>query len=495
MRALSRLLSVFLILAVLLGGGLLGGSAPARADFQAFEAGLNPDGVAWEINPDSEGSLWISDYFAGEIWKVNPLTAQYQVYSTGGSPADARRDGDFFYWVDGNKIVRSDLTGEYLSWTVSSNANLYSTAIDSLGRLWAIDFLDPHLYRLDPNPGALNTTQFEVCQYTMPENFWISGYLIWSGYEGKEYLWFGNDLTGRVYRFNITDNRLDWWQDPLTIGSIQGLAVDAQNDLWLANLYQLKGKLIELDPESNSMNQYALPNDSVPAMITVQGELLWFTVQDLPRLGILDPFTAESTSTDLIANHEYQQPAPDPKCDTISPEGPLDMTVSSPANFDPTGKLYPTFHETGGWYMYLMPQGADPWGITLVDDTVWVVDHGRQMLAQTWLQASLRACKKWDFDKNAGTIGDQHPVPGWRMDLYEDNSLVDSKLTGADGCAQWDGLELPATYKVGEETRPDWELIDWPGCDPTEITLPGTHTCTFVNWTEVHPVFLPLIQR
>ncbi len=493
MPRIYRYLFFYILPALLIAVSLLAASASALADFQALEAGLNPAGDAYEINVDAGGLLWISDYSAGEVWRVDPAAGSYKVYPVGGSPSDARRAGNYIFWVDGNQISRLEVnTNQYQTWTVNDASELFSTAVDGNGRLWSVDFVTAYLYRLDPDP-VDPLTDKNLCKYTLPDSGMMSNYLLWFSQEGEEYLWFSDDLNHRLLRYNITDDRLEWWQDAAWIGSVQGLALDSQSRLWYADL--IKDALGRLDIQSGVLRRYVLPVGHTPNMIALQGDWIWFTENDLPRLGVLDPVTAVYESRDISTS--YGQGAFGTTCVKAPPAGPYTLPVSQEINLDLNQTQYPAIQESAGWYIYQMPKGAQSYGISLVDGKAWVVDNGRQKLVQTWLQATLRACKKWDMDHDAGTTGDQYPIHGWRMDLFKDGSPdpVDSKLTGADGCAQWDGLELPATYEVREETRSDWELIASTGCAPTAITLPGTYACTFVNWTEVSRVFLPMVRR
>ena len=46
---------------------VLGITTNARADLAGSEAGLNPNGKSFEINPDDVGILWITDSKASEV--------------------------------------------------------------------------------------------------------------------------------------------------------------------------------------------------------------------------------------------------------------------------------------------------------------------------------------------------------------------------------------------------------------------------------------------
>src|SRR5512143_755430 len=67
----------------------------------AQEAGLNPAGIAYQVNPDAGGNLWISDYGAYEVWRVDPATSVYTIYRGMANVTDARKStSQEVWWVD-----------------------------------------------------------------------------------------------------------------------------------------------------------------------------------------------------------------------------------------------------------------------------------------------------------------------------------------------------------------------------------------------------------
>lgn len=371
MRTFSRLLSVTLMLAVLLGG-LSSGSAPARAEYQAFEAGLNSAGVAYEINADSEGSLWISDFYAGEIWRVDAASGNFRIYSVGGSPSDARRAGDFFYWVDGGNgdLGRADLDGSFEKWNVPDVTGFYGTAVDAQSRLWTSRLVAPDFYRLDPAG--------QLCAFTLPDGGLLSGYLAFE----DGHLYFGDDFNGRLLRLRVSDNRLEWWGNLPTGASPFGLAVDGQGRLWYADANN--ASLAVLNPNLNQLTSYPLPAGSLPAMVAIQGNLVWYTDHNMGSaygdsggLGVLDTALAAYTTSSLTHGETTLAPV----CSPISPSASGNLTVSN-GSLEWGPASYPAVWESGGWQIYQMPSGAFPWGIASLNGTIYAVDNGRQVLIQ-----------------------------------------------------------------------------------------------------------------
>lgn len=353
------LVLVCLSLLLSLTGGL------AQADLQVSEAALNPTGAAYEINADDQGFLWISDYDAGEIWGVDPATGSYEVYPVGGAPSDARHVGDTLWWADGETDVlgrASTLDGAYTHWRVPGVAGFYGTALDAQGRFWAVDYSGPFLYRLDP---ALP----QLCTIILPDDG-MSDYLL----RQDGYLWVGDYMNSRLLRLAVSDNSLTWWELP-AFSYPFGLAVDGQGDIWYAD--SDNNMLAQLDPDTSELTSYPFPLVGLPGMVAIQGDRVWFSEQQLTSIGILDPALADHEVAEVTTGSASAVSS----CESISTAatGYLTITVG---DISGSPALYPTLVNEGGWKIFQMPGSAVPWGIASQDQTIWVVDTGRQNLIQ-----------------------------------------------------------------------------------------------------------------
>ena len=66
----------------------------ANENKSSAEMALNQEtGTAYELNRDEDGTLWISDYDADEVWQVDPARGVYTIYHGIDAPSDARHDG------------------------------------------------------------------------------------------------------------------------------------------------------------------------------------------------------------------------------------------------------------------------------------------------------------------------------------------------------------------------------------------------------------------
>lgn len=55
-----------------------------------------------------------------------------------------------------------------------------------------------------------------------------------------------------------------------------------------------------------------------------------------------------------------------------------------------------------------------------------------------WLPVDVTVCKVRDMDGELGGV--TIPLPGWTVSLTKDGVVIDTQLTGADGCYTWQGL-------------------------------------------------------
>ena len=59
---------------------LVVGIASAANIRQGNEVDLTPDGYVYELNPDPQGNLWLSEFHANQVWQINPATNVYTIF-------------------------------------------------------------------------------------------------------------------------------------------------------------------------------------------------------------------------------------------------------------------------------------------------------------------------------------------------------------------------------------------------------------------------------
>jgi streptogramin lyase len=331
---------------------------------KSTEARLNPQGLAYELNLDEAGKLWISDFKAKQVWSVDPISGSYKVYHVSGSPVDARQAGGWLWWADGLSNTVSQVSidsGTYTEWKIPDAYGFLGTIVDDKGRLYATDSSNSYLYRLDP-------VQAELCTFTLP-GYGLNNYIIRNG----NYLWLVDWYDSSLLRLNISNNGLTAWSLP-TDSSPFGMAVDEQGNLWYAD--RGAKMLVKLDPTTNQLTGYLLPAGNSPQMVASQSGMIWFTEEKLPSIGRLDPLTADHSIVSVTAKDQPLTPS----CTNISPSstGKIRITKGKMGLRD---MAYPAIVNNDGWQIYQMPEGSDPWGIALADSG-YVVDSGHQVLVR-----------------------------------------------------------------------------------------------------------------
>lgn len=328
------------------------------------EMPLNPDGFAYEVHPDAQGNLWVSEYDLGELWRVDAGGGAYTVYKVGGNPGDARPDNSGgVWWVDGTFLHRLNIADRTTqAWQVTGSGALYGLAIDSQGRVWAAD-TDPSL----PNLYSFTEGNRQACTYPLPDG----GQGYYPAADGTK-IWLGDTVNGRLLRLGYGQTVIDWWQLPPG-SSPQDVIVDASGNAWYAdpNL----GQIGRLAPGTSQLTTYPLPVGSQPNMLAAADGKIWYTEILQSSAGLLDP----SVATGSTQSADTASPTVTPTCTTL-PEASPGAAAASPGTQDWSPVDYATLINANGWTIYQLPTGAFPWGIT-VTDSVYLVDSTHRVLA------------------------------------------------------------------------------------------------------------------
>lgn len=386
---------------------LLGAASISLAAAMMFrEASLTQGGMAFEVNTDTAGNLFISDARASEIWQLHAGTSTYTKYLGLPQPSDARPDrtGNI-WWTDWNRTLgRINVrAGTVTTWEIEPS--LGGLALDGGGRLWLATYsyqsTRAALYRFDPQTS-------ELCGYK------------WEGGSNSDYIlyaagrvWLGDQANQRMIRFDpaAAQNQVRWWSlppgvhvasthsrnasphsrshspplppNPLYQNSEQsrlpeglsprGLALDAAGHLWWADPGAIA--LASLDPANDQVTIYRLPDGGDPVMLTLDGGRVWYTTLS-GSVGALAPALASgtvvtATTGSLSAFASCRSMGTGSTTTASSARGTL--AWGTPA------KLAPIL-DGNGWTIYQLQEGAALYGIARSSDSLWVVDNGRQKL-------------------------------------------------------------------------------------------------------------------
>jgi virginiamycin B lyase len=348
----------------------------------AGEAPLNPDGLAYEINRDAQGDLWISDYAASEIWRVHPPTGAYTVYQGMSGASDAHMDTatGTVWWTDASEGSStlgaiSLATGKVTTWTLTTTGTTWGLTIDTAGQVWTTDYTDHLVYRFRP-------TSRQFCSYAIP-NSGSSDYILARGTD----IWLGGfspnaGIIKLDAETNPTTGQFTTWQLP-SGAYPQGMALGDNGELWWAD--EDLGELGRLDPASNTVMTYTVPAGGNPEMLRLEGGKVWYTESLSGAIGVLDPAQVVPMSravTPITAGVS-------PSCRSLPVGNTSDATTRSGTL---AWSLVTYQHAlSGGWEDYRLPGGAYPWGITIAGRDVWAVDQARKQLVHLVMRGNNEA--------------------------------------------------------------------------------------------------------
>ena len=365
-----RIILTVIFVVCLLGLAMAG---KALAGLSAQEMPLSSNGAAIEIHTDAQGNLWISDFLAGGIWKVNAAGNGYTAYTVGGFPADAQSDGQGgVWWVDGNYLGRLNLADNTTQlWNVSASIYLWGLGFDSSGKIWLTDSGIGNIYRYTPSSR-------ETCSYPLPLE---SAEIFYPLVNGSQ-LWLADSFNGQLLRLDFSSTP-EWTSWQLPVDSIPfGLAQDASGDVWFTD--NGLAELGRLSPTSNELTLYPLPVGTSPFMLAASEGKIWYTEQILASIGMLDPSLNPATPNIVMPSTASASFS----CITLDAPTTGSASVSNgvPSWADAS---YTTVAEENGWMVYQLPTSSQPNGIVMSNRQGVVPDSLRHKLIRFTLQQEI----------------------------------------------------------------------------------------------------------
>ncbi len=336
-----------------------------------------------EAYRDAEGTLYVSDWTAGEVIVIDPLSETLIRYNTPFAVGDAKPDaaGSMIWWSDFyGSIGRIDTGTATLDYWDFTDVIPGPFALDTSGSLlWFADLAYPAINLLSFEPEYQPGTG-RLCRYAVGGS---SAYVI----EHNGQVWMG--WTGQIVRFDpdaaYSDvEKLRWWVLPEAASEVDSLAYDADGTLWWADANA--GRLGRLSPETNQAVTYGLLVDSRPKMLVPDEGVIWYSDQG-GRVGFLDP--ARAIGLPAVPDPDsdaagYSEP---PICTLHDRHGPIAVDVSMPAplSLAPTNWVAATGAPIGTQVYHAAPAGTQsvPWGIVASAGRLWTVDAVRAVLART----------------------------------------------------------------------------------------------------------------
>ena len=384
-EGISLAILILLLAAVLVNAG------PIWVD----HAALSPSGIAYEINRDAAGNLIVTDWGAGEIWRVEPGTSAYSRFSGSWAPGvpwapnDARPDSaGNIWWTDyySPSLARintaanpvSMTTWNLSAWDPGRTYTLAGLAMDDSGKIWfsESDWDETSagrlLYRFDP-------AGKQLCGYTLPGGD-HSYYVLF--HDGL--LWLADWVLGRIVRVNPASLQVTYWPTG-NKSEPRGLAADASGNIWWAD--KGTGKLGRLEPAANRITTYSLPVSAMPYMVAVEGSRIWYTAEELQadyagNVGILDP--AQVPGSSGTVNPVGPQTSVE-TCRSLG-DGTAAAITTAPGTFSDkwSSTQWADVTPAGatGWTVFEPAWGGVPYGVLAGTEHVWVTDQTYQQLVR-----------------------------------------------------------------------------------------------------------------
>ena len=125
------------------------------------------------------------------------------------------------------------------------------------------------------------------------------------------------------------------------------------------------------------MTSFTPPAGASPVMLTFAGDGIWYTENGQDTLGFLDPFAASGQTTTLVPGSLRTVT---PTCQVVTP-GQFTTTAGT-GTLSWAANNWSTVASGGGWTVYQMPPGADPYGVAALPGYVWTSDLGRHRVAR-----------------------------------------------------------------------------------------------------------------
>lgn len=404
-----------------------------------FEFNLNPGGRAYEVFQDSSGQLWISDWGAGEIWRIDPINQVYIKYQgiSGASDAKIDANGDL-WWTDSknNDLGRLDLDLNTADiWALSGNVSqTVGLALDpSNNAVWTTDEVNPIIHRFKPDTE-------EMCAYEVPDGG-ASTYILANS--GR--VWIGDWINNRIVALDPTIQEFEIFYLPKGNNpNLYGIVVDNENHIWWADQYQ--NFIGRLSPSSKTIITYTIgPSYAGPTVLATDRERIWVSTS-IGWIARLTPEKINKLSTPITTT---VKPA-NVLCNEPVVRAQKHIASNEITDKGWTIQFIDLSSETLGWLYYQLPVGSDVWGITASGQDVFIVDWGRQKLI--W----FKPC----FELNLSHIGEgtnpvviTDPSPSCPAGEYlpeTEISLEASPATGS-GVVKWLGTnpgQLPGLTSV-----------------------------------------------
>ena len=371
---------IFIVISAGLAAVLMIVVVVAANGFSAQETDLTAYGEVYEVNLGADGLLYVSDYTASQIWRVDPDSSAVDVFEVPEDVLDAKPDpsGDI-WWTDGATIfARLDPDGATptaQAWEVPIGHNLQGVTFDDSGKVWMSEWIN-----YDSNVYSFKISTTELCTHTLTidgstQASSQSYYILFD----EDKLWIADRGDQRIFRLDPALNQATWWQIPDSAARPVGIAIDDQGNFWWGD--EGLGALARLDPLTNEMVRYDLPYTAKPKEIVPEGSAVWYTAQKSVQPGTYGAlFPGNTHGSTAVLNSQTH--VVNKSCAILGSGEELSVSLDT-RSLSWSGVGVTRTIASASWQVYQLPELSKPYGLSIVSDNLWMSDQGRQKLIQS----------------------------------------------------------------------------------------------------------------
>jgi YVTN family beta-propeller protein len=229
------------------------------------------------------GAVWVSEYNANSVLRIDPATRAVQMIPAGSTPSGiavsagavwvANSFGGTVSWINPavNRVVK----------TIPVGNGPAGVAVGG-GSVWVTNSSDGTLSRIDALTGKP--------QLTIPLGGGATGVAV-----GVGAVWVSDSTSGRVVR---VDPQTDQVVGSIEVGSGPGAIAVGDGSVWVAN--SLEGTVSRIDPRTNQVAA-SIPVGHGPSAVAVGAGGIWVANEFSHSMSRIDPATNTVTRTIALA--------------------------------------------------------------------------------------------------------------------------------------------------------------------------------------------------